>query len=632
MHGYSNSKKIIALLPFRNEDWIISEYIKSIKNITDHIIAYDDRSTDNTRKILEDAGAQIITKNYESESYFAEYQVRQELLEEGRRQGGTHFVCLDADEIFTKSFYMIAKETILNLKPGHSIWMDWINLYKSQDMERIDGDYKKLNKAFIFCDDINLKFKYAFVGVSRTPTETLNSLILNRNQGAVIHFQFLNISRALTKRIWYMCSEIIKSDRSDIRVNATYAIQKRTNVPTRKIDTGIFVNLSPEQCNDYNYSSDWRFLEIIKWFKIYGVEKFEGLDIWDNKQLKDYFIKETNRIPKPKLIPEWILLLNHIKNKILNALRAYREKNTIESMFNKIHSLIPLFLRKKIGPIFAFTSYIIRVYFKKKIFNILSLNETIEYIKKNNASVIRFGDGEMSLINNNKLGFQLNNNSLRDQLIKILGTSNKKLLLCIPNIFEKLDNFTPRSFWFTIHHVFKYNKSWRKLTSQKQTYGDAFITRPFLSYKNKIHAENIFNNLFSIWQNKSVVLIEGSLSRLGVGNNMFKDVSDIKRILCPAENAFSKYDEIKKEVLKIPKDVLILISLGPTAKVLAYDLFMLGYRVIDIGHIDMEYEMFLRKAEKLIKVKYKYFNELEERSPEKCVDRKYLSEIIAEIN
>ena len=44
------------------------------------------------------------------------------------------------------------------------------------------------------------------------------------------------------------------------------------------------------------------------------------------------------------------------------------------------------------------------------------------------------------------------------------------------------------------------------------------------------------------------------------------------------------------------KNKLILIALGPTATILAYDLYKLGYRAIDIGHIDIEYEWFLRKA------------------------------------
>src|SRR5205085_1536863 len=114
------------------------------------------------------------------------------------------------------------------------------------------------------------------------------------------------------------------------------------------------------------------------------------------------------------------------------------------------------------------------------------------------------------------------------------------------------------------------------------------------------------------WDDKQVVLIEGSKSRLGVGNNMFKNAASLSRILGPAENAYSRHNEILAAAKKADKGKLILLSLGPAAKVLAYDLFKAGYRVVDICHVDMEYEMYLRKEPVQVKVKYKYFNEIKE--------------------
>ena len=54
---------------------------------------------------------------------------------------------------------------------------------------------------------------------------------------------------------------------------------------------------------------------------------------------------------------------------------------------------------------------------------------------------------------------------------------------------------------------------------------------------------------------------------------------------------------------------MILLALGPTSTVLTYDLYKLGYQVIDVGHIDIEYEWFLRKAKKRIQIDNKYVNE-----------------------
>ena len=88
---------------------------------------------------------------------------------------------------------------------------------------------------------------------------------------------------------------------------------------------------------------------------------------------------------------------------------------------------------------------------------------------------------------------------------------------------------------------------------------------------------------------------------MGVNNDLFDNVKSIKRILCPIVNAFNIYEKILQEALKIKKNKLILLALGPTASVLAYDLYHAGYQVLDIGHMDIEYEWFLRNATQAIK-------------------------------
>ena len=91
------------------------------------------------------------------------------------------------------------------------------------------------------------------------------------------------------------------------------------------------------------------------------------------------------------------------------------------------------------------------------------------------------------------------------------------------------------------------------------------------------------------------------------------------------------FNTIKKNVRK---NKLILIALGPTATILAYDLYKLGYRAIDIGHIDIEYEWFLRKANTKIPIKNKYVNEIRRRKNKftKVKDKSYFHQIIAQIS
>ena len=67
-------------------------------------------------------------------------------------------------------------------------------------------------------------------------------------------------------------------------------------------------------------------------------------------------------------------------------------------------------------------------------------------------------------------------------------------------------------------------------------------------------------------------------------------------------NAFNVYEKIIASVKHFDNNVLILIALGPTATLLAYDLHKLNYQVVDIGHIDIEYELYLRKAKHMISI------------------------------
>lgn len=75
-----------------------------------------------------------------------------------------------------------------------------------------------------------------------------------------------------------------------------------------------------------------------------------------------------------------------------------------------------------------------------------------------------------------------------------------------------------------------------------------------------------------------------------------------------------------------------MIALGMTATVLAYDLAKAGLWAIDIGHIDVEYEWFLRGATEKIALNGKFVNEAPGgREVAELNDPVYESQIIMEI-
>lgn len=303
-------------------------------------------------------------------------------------------------------------------------------------------------------------------------------------------------------------------------------------------------------------------------------------------------------------------------------------------MLDPLRNAVPLSWRRQFGPYLGYITYWWRTRVRGNTWEprVLSTLETLEMIKDEKLSVIRFGDGELSLISGINLGFQPYSSTLAAKLREVLQSNEPGLLIGIPNIFGRLEHFVPLSFWFEIHHIFRYGRLWQSLTESDRLYGDAFITRPYLGYKDKREVAKIYDLVKSLWGGYDhVALIEGAQSRIGVGNDLFANIADLKRILCPAEDAFARAEEIIRAASLLPKDTLILLSLGPAAKVIGYELFRRGYRILDIGHIDMEYEMFLRQATKQTAVPYKYFNEIDARDPEDCRDPLYLSQIVARI-
>ena len=74
---------------------------------------------------------------------------------------------------------------------------------------------------------------------------------------------------------------------------------------------------------------------------------------------------------------------------------------------------------------------------------------------------------------------------------------------------------------------------------------------------------------------------------------------------------FDCYDDILHAVEHhSDKKDLILLSLGMTATVLAFDLSQLGYQAIDLGHLDVEYEWFRQNAIEKVSLVGKYVNEV----------------------
>ncbi len=264
-----------------------------------------------------------------------------------------------------------------------------------------------------------------------------------------------------------------------------------------------------------------------------------------------------------------------------------------------------------------------------------SINTTIEKIIKDNCSLCRFGDGEFELMENRKRPkFQDVDSKLSIRLKEVLESKEDNILIAIADNYGSLEKYNDDAADAIRSYMTKeVRESHYKFLDKERIYHNAYLTRPYILYKNREKAGKKFDDIKKIWNNRDITIIEGEYTRMGIGNNLFSNVKSINRILAPSKNAFSVYDKIINSALYIDKNRLILLSLGPTATVLAYDLAKFGYQAIDIGHLDNEYEWYQAKADKRTSLPYKYVNEVnggENVSEFESIE--YQSQIIALIN
>lgn len=281
-------------------------------------------------------------------------------------------------------------------------------------------------------------------------------------------------------------------------------------------------------------------------------------------------------------------------------------------------------------------AWVLRSIRKHYSLKIMGADETIAYIKEHNCSIARYGDGELSImIQMGEPTFQKGSAELVEGLRGVFENPSNNLLVCMPSgLVSTYDlHEDGKRFWkgWAITHQTKAVSMIRQFIDKDYRFGDANISRPYSPYKTKNKAKRLFPLLKELWNDKDVLFVEGEKTRLGVGNDLFDNAKSIKRILCPAENAFDAYERILETVASCWRGELVILALGPTATVLASDLSKQGIQALDMGHVDIQYEWFLA-GEKFVPVKGKYTNEtLDGRQVDECGDETYLSQIIAEV-
>ncbi len=282
-------KKIIGLVPGKNEARHIGFCLRALARFCDSIVYFDDDSTDETVAIVEalaqECRVERIIRKCDGE--FHETIRRAVPLQAGRDLGGTHFIVIDADEAFTANLMDgdLLRRRILALQPGDALELAWIQLWRSVQQYRHDHSVWTNNyKAFAFADDRNSNYDETFIHLERVPSGLRGTRQrLDGYEYGLLHFQFVNWRNLLVKQAWYRCLERIHyPEKSAQAINDLYAPSKdEQDIQLRDVPYKWFAGYPFFESEPLQRADLWREQQVIDWLAQYDSEHFADLDIWD---------------------------------------------------------------------------------------------------------------------------------------------------------------------------------------------------------------------------------------------------------------------------------------------------------------------------------------------------------------
>ena len=266
-------------------------------------------------------------------------------------------------------------------------------------------------------------------------------------------------------------------------------------------------------------------------------------------------------------------------------------------------------------------------------FEVQTIDETLDYILEHQSSIARFGDGEAAIMLGQSINYQKYDPNLAEELKFIFNQeSSPTLVIGLQEGLKNRFSFVPDALSFWRQYLEDYEEFYLEYC-KNAWYGSTFISRPYIDFVDKSKAKSQFEKLKKLWEGKDILIVEGYASRSGVGNDLFDGAKSIKRIICPSRHAYDKKNEIMEAIVNHADGRLVLLMLGPTAKVLAYQLATKGMQAIDIGHVDSEYEWMQMGAETKILLHNKHTAEFNlDTEIELADDEAYLSQVVVDLS
>lgn len=293
--------KVIALLPVRNEAWVLRHSLPCLSTLCDVVLVSDQNSEDASREICREfANVEVIASR---DAQICE-QARWALWDAARSYDGRNLIwCTDADELVSPRLALdwLARSREA-LAPGDVVECRYYHVWDAPDRYRDSvPPYVPYWKPVAVVDDRRIDY-------ARTRSLPLHeervpvAADARRARAAgvpVLHLQWLLPARTQMRQAWYRCREWMHGERSAHEINLQYVFTlPRSRVRTAPVPHDWVADVTfPDLSIDREVT--WQEREVLDWFADKGPAFFEPLEIWHVPVLRDAFVRSVGRGPRP---------------------------------------------------------------------------------------------------------------------------------------------------------------------------------------------------------------------------------------------------------------------------------------------------------------------------------------------
>ena len=228
--------------------------------------------------------------------------------------------------------------------------------------------------------------------------------------------------------------------------------------------------------------------------------------------------------------------------------------------------------------------------------NVLSGGESWEKILASPKSIVRIGDGELTLIAGKPIEFQKYDKRLADYLQHIWSDDRTDLYVGV-----EYDYF--HGFHDAPEHIRRHNYLWapefkrtlmRHINPERE-YITASFNQMYINYQS-FDREKYLNDIRQLFHGRDMVVFAGKGILDGLTHNVFELASSCEYVWSLPRNAFDEFDALLEKARTYPKSKTLCFILGPTSKPLVYELSKDGYTAWDIGHLAKDYDHCLKNV------------------------------------